>query len=162
MTAQTNSGYLLVPQEGQATWFLGTLMTVKAGGDQTRGAFTLLEWMAPPGFAPPPHIHHEEDEAFYILEGAMTVTCGDSTWQATPGSFVFLPRGVVHGFHIAEGTPLRGLQLTVPAGFEHFIAEVGEPARTLTLPPPAAPNIEKLMAAAARNHLEILGPPPSR
>lgn len=160
--APTGSGFVLAPGDGQSTWFLGTLMTVKAGSEQTAGAFTLLEWTAPPGFAPPPHVHREEDEAFYILEGAMTVTCGDRNWQATAGSFVFLPRGVIHGFTVAESAPLRGLQLTVPGGFERFIADVGEPARAPTLPPSAAPDIEKLLAAAAKHRIDILAAPPGR
>lgn len=158
-TVNSGSGYVLTSGEGQATWFLGTLMTVKAGSEQTANAFTLLEWAAPAGFAPPPHIHQAEDEAFYILEGTMTVTCGDRSWEATPGSFVFLPRGVVHGFAVTGTSPIRGLQLTVPAGFERFIVAAGEPAKTLTLPSPAAPDIEKLLAAAAKNQIVI--PPPS-
>jgi mannose-6-phosphate isomerase-like protein (cupin superfamily) len=160
--APTDSGYALDPGDGQATWFLGTLMTAKAGSEQTGGAFTLLEWTAPPGFAPPLHLHQAEDEAFYILDGAMTVTCGDRSWQATPGSFVFLPRGVAHGFTVTGTSPLRGLQLTVPGGFERFMAEVGEPAQSLTLPPSAAPDVEKLLASAARHRIDILGPPPSQ
>ncbi len=160
-TAHTGSGYLLALGEGRATWFLGTLMTVKAGGEQTAGSFTLLEWTAPPGFAPPPHVHHAEDEAFYILEGSMTVTCGDHSWQAGPGSFVFLPRGQVHGFTVTGTKPIRGLQLTVPGGFERFMDEVGEPARAPTLPPQGAPDIERLLAAAAKHRIDILGPSPS-
>lgn len=160
LAAHKGSGYVLAPGEGPATWFLGALMTVKAGGEQTGGAFTLLEWTAPPGFAPPRHIHQEEDEAFYILDGEMTVACGHQSWQATPGSFIFLPRGIVHGFTVTGPAPIRGLQLTVPAGFERFMVDVGEPAQALTLPPPAAPNVEKLLAAAAKYRIDILGPPP--
>jgi quercetin dioxygenase-like cupin family protein len=151
-------GYHLPPESGQATWFLGTLMTLKAGSEHTGGAFTLLECLMPPGFAPPPHIHQAEDEAFYLLEGGLTVRCGDQTWQAAPGSFVWLPRGIAHGFTVEGAVPARMLQLTSPAGFERFAAEVGEPARAATLPPPAPPDIEKLLAAAARHHIEILGP----
>lgn len=158
-TLDTGSGYVVPAGDGRAIWFLGTLMTVKAGSEQTANAYTLLEWSAPAGFAPPPHIHQEEDEAFYIFEGTMTVTCGERSWEATPGSFVFLPRGVAHGFTVTSTTPLRGLQLTVPAGFEGFIAEAGEPAQALTLPPPTAPDIEKLLAAAAKHHIVILPPP---
>lgn len=160
--APTGSGYVLGPEDGQATWFLGTLMTVKAGARQTGNAFTLLEWTAPVGFSPPPHVHREEDEAFYIFDGEMTVTCGERSWQAGPGAFVFLPRGVSHGFTVTGNAPLRGLQLTVPAGFEHFIAQAGEPAQAPTLPPPAAPDVEKLVAAAAEHGIDILIPPPSR
>ncbi len=158
--ADMGAGYVLAPEGGSATWFLGTLMTVKAGAEHTGGAFTLLEWTAPPGFAPPRHVHRTEDETFYVLEGTMTVTCGDQTWQVTPGMFVFLPRGVPHGFTVTGSTPIRGIQLTAPAGFEHFIAEVGEPARALTLPPPAAPDIARLLAAAARHGIDILAPAP--
>jgi quercetin dioxygenase-like cupin family protein len=57
--------------------------------------------MCPAGFGPPPHLHHREDEAFYVLEGQMTVTCGEQTWTATPGSFVLLPRGIPHAFTVA-------------------------------------------------------------
>src|SRR5579884_2179089 len=113
-TLQAGAGYHLAPSEGPATWFLDTLMTVKAGGEQTTNAFTLLEWMAPPGFGPPRHIHHTEDEAFYVLEGAMCVTCGDDSWEATAGSFVFLPRGIPHSFLVTSEMPIRGLQITAP------------------------------------------------
>ena len=151
--------YTLGAGEGDAFWFLGTLVTVKAAGAQTGNAFAVVELTLPPGFAPPPHIHHMEDEAFYILEGAMTGFCGDRSWQAAPGSFVWLPRGIAHGFTVGAGGPLKILQITAPAGFERFVAEVGEPAQSLTLPPPAAPVIEKLMAAGAKLGIEHLGPP---
>ena len=58
-------GYHLGSGEGKAWWFLDTLMTVKAGGDDTHDSFTLIEFGAPIGFGPPLHIHHREDEAFY-------------------------------------------------------------------------------------------------
>lgn len=149
---QTNSGYTLAPGDGQTIRFLETLMTVKAGAQETENSFTLLEWTAPAGFAPPPHTHHAEDEAFFILEGSMTVICGDRSWEAKAGSFVFLPRGIPHGFRVTGDMPLRGLQLTVPSGFESFIAEAGEPVEAAA---PAAPNIEKLLKAAAKHQLEI-------
>jgi mannose-6-phosphate isomerase-like protein (cupin superfamily) len=152
---QTGSGYVLAPGAGQTIRFLETLMTVKAGAEETGNAFTLLEWTAPAGFAPPPHTHHAEDEAFFILEGSMVVTCGGTSWEAATGAFVFLPRGVPHGFTVTGETPLRGLQLTVPAGFERFIAEAGEPIESATSPVPTAPDIEKLLTAAAKHHIEI-------
>ncbi|HEU0025926.1 MAG TPA: cupin domain-containing protein [Ktedonobacterales bacterium] len=153
---QTGSGYALAPGDGQTIRFLDTLMTVKAGTQETGDAFTLIEWTAPVGFAPPPHTHHAEDEAFFILEGSMTVTCGEETWEATAGSFVFLPRDLIHGFTVTGDTPLRGLQLTVPAGFERFIAEAGAPAEA---PAPVTPDIPRLLAAAARRQITIHLPP---
>src|SRR5579883_2130474 len=92
----TETGYRLAAGEGEAIWFLGTLMTVKAGAEQTGGAFSLPDQTLPPGFTPPPHIHLREDEAFYILEGVLSISCGEQRWQAGPGDFVFMPRGIPH------------------------------------------------------------------
>ena len=119
----------------------------------------MVEFTHPPGFATPRHVHHAEDEAFYVLEGAMRGFCGDRRWHATPGSFVWLPRGIPHGYAVDGDQPLRSLAITLPAGFERFVVEVGEPTRERVLPPPAAPDVEKLLAAAAKYGQDILGPP---
>jgi quercetin dioxygenase-like cupin family protein len=141
--------YTLAAGEGDAFWIIGDLMTIKAGRAQTGNAFTVGEFLSRPGSGPPPHIHHVEDEAFYVLEGALTGFCGDQQWEASPGSFIWLPRGIVHGFTVASDAPAKVLFITAPAGFEGWVAEVAEPAQSLTLPPAptAAPNIEKFVAA---------------
>ncbi len=114
------SGYVLGAGAGDTRWFLDTRMTVKAGGAHTGGALTVIEWSAPVGFGPPRHVHHTEDEMFYVLEGEMVLECGAQRWTAGPGDFAFLPRGVAHVFVVSRG-PVRGLQLTTPAGFEAFV-----------------------------------------
>jgi mannose-6-phosphate isomerase-like protein (cupin superfamily) len=154
------SGRALQAQEGNAYWFVGTLMTVKADSESTGGAFTLIEQVAPPGFGPPPHVHHVDEEAFYVLDGEITVTCGDDTWTIGPGGSVFLPKGVPHSFTVWQQSPVRLLQFSWPAQFERFVAELGEPARELTLPPEAGPpDIERIIAVAAKYGTEIVGPP---
>jgi quercetin dioxygenase-like cupin family protein len=158
--SDSNHPYILSREEGTSVWFLGTLMTVKAAGETTNQGFALIEQVLPPGFAPPPHLHHSEDEAFYLLEGSITFTCGDRTFNATPGSFVYLPRGIVHGFTVASAQPARLLQINTPTGLEHFFEEMGEKAQTLTLPPLGPPDVEKLLALSAKYHVEIQGPPP--
>jgi quercetin dioxygenase-like cupin family protein len=152
MTHTAPGGYVLDNGDGHSIWFLGTLMTVKAGHAETRGGFTLIEQTTPPGFATPPHVHEAEEEAFYVLDGELQVTCGDQTWTAGPGAFVFLPRGIPHGFSVLGDTSAKLLQVTSPADFEQFAAEAGEPAQTRTLPPPAAPDVPKLLAAMAKYH----------
>ncbi len=152
--------YTLASDEGEAIWFLGARALIKAGRAQTGNAFAIVEFTLPPGFAPPPHVHHMEDEAFYILEGSATGTCGEQRWEASPGSFIWLPRGTPHGFRVREEGPLRVFQITAPAGFDAFLREVGEPAASRTPPPPSPPDIERLNAAAAKVGIEHLGPPP--
>jgi mannose-6-phosphate isomerase-like protein (cupin superfamily) len=150
--------FVLHRDDGDATWFLGTLMTVKAGDSASRSAYTLIEFQAPSGFAPPLHVHHREDEAFYVLEGSLRVTCGEQAWTIGPGDFAFLPRGIPHLFTVEGDRPVRALQITSPAGFERFVAEVGEPAAAPALPPRAAPDLPKLLAAAAEHSIEIFPP----
>lgn len=159
-TPATGTPFALGPADGPAVWFLGTLMTVKATGDTTGQAFGLIEQILPAGFAPPPHVHHGEDEAFYILEGHLTFNCGQHVWDAPAGAFVFLPRDIVHGFRVEGDQPARLLQFNMPAGVEQLFVEAGEPAVERTLPPPGPPQIDKLLALIGRYNLEIVGPPP--
>ena len=161
MTMVTIKPYTFTREEGQSIWFLGTLMTLKATGEQTNGAYGLIEQVLPPGFAAPFHIHHNEDEAFYLLEGEATFTCGDQTMKAIPGSYIFFPRDIPHWFCIEGDKPARLLQFNFPAGLENFFVEVGEPTPKLTLPPAGPPDIEKLASTAAKYDVEILGPPPA-
>lgn len=143
------------PSGAGATYpFLATTMEVKAGGADTDGVVTVIECECPPGFAPPLHVHHSDDEAFYVVSGGMRVSCGDDTWDAAAGSFVFLPRELPHAFAVLGDEPLRLLQLTWPAGFERFAAEV-------STAPSGPPDFGLLAAAAARHGYEILGPPPN-
>jgi mannose-6-phosphate isomerase-like protein (cupin superfamily) len=152
--------------EGKSFWFLGTLMTIKASAENTNGAFSLIEQVAPVGFAPPMHIHHAEDEAFYILEGQATYFAGDKVIHTEAGSYVYLPRDVPHSFLVGGSSPVRLLQWTYPAGVEKFFIELGIPTSDLILPPPASPEmlktgIERLLELAPKYQLEIVGPPPA-
>ncbi|WP_260478353.1 cupin domain-containing protein [Nonomuraea sp. WAC 01424] len=135
---------------GDTHLFLGTTMTVKAGQDETGRSLSVIEQECPPGFATPWHTHQHDDEAFYVLSGTAHLYCGDRAWQAGAGAFVLLPRGLPHAFANREDTPLRLLQLTWPAGFERFAADVA--ARD------ADPAV--LAEVAARHGYLIIGPPP--
>ena len=152
------------PGEGEAWWWFGALATIKATGEQTSGRYTLVEILAPDGYEGVLHVHHFEDEGFYILEGELTFYVGDQTLKAHPGSFLFGPKDVPHAFRVDSG-PARMLFIFSPAGLEGFIRESSEPARTLSVPPqPEAPpdpaEMERLATIAARYGGEILGPPP--
>jgi quercetin dioxygenase-like cupin family protein len=152
--------------EGEAWWWFGLLATIKATGEQTGGRYTLVQILAPDGYESVLHVHHFEDEGFYILEGEMTFYVGEQTIKAGPGSFLFGPKDVPHAFTVDSG-PARLLFLLSPAGFEGLIRETSELARSLTLPPPPEEppdqaEMEELMAIAARYGNEIVGPPPNQ
>src|SRR5919107_970200 len=113
-TAATAPAVVLGPGEGTPVWFLGNLMVVKATARSTNGAYGLLESLVAAGASPPLHVHHREDESFWVLEGEATFICGDQRFRASPGSFVFLPRGVPHTFVVESSTPARWLTLLTP------------------------------------------------
>ena len=159
MMASVSDHYALATDDAEAIWFIGTLALVKGVGRQTGGALATVEFLHPPGFATPLHVHHAADEAFYVLTGQMRGMCGDEEWQAAAGAFVWLPRGVPHGYVVDGEEPLRTLAIAIPAGFDRFVIEAGEPARERTLPPPAAPDIEKLVAVGLKYGIENVGPP---
>jgi len=157
--AVTRHACVLGPGEGQAIWFLRNRMTVKATARSTGGAYGLLESEIAPGFSPPLHVHHREDEAFWILEGELSMRCGDRTFRAGPGSFVFLPRDVPHTFVVESDTPARMLTLLTPGGGEGVFIEGGRPAEGAGLPPATPPDIEALKRVSERFGAEIVGPP---
>jgi quercetin dioxygenase-like cupin family protein len=129
--------------------------------EQTQNAFALQEITHPKGTEPPPHMHHMQDETFHILEGAVSITCGDQTWNASAGDYAFLPRGIAHSLKIVGETPVKLELITSPGsplGFEHFVEEMGEPAQSMTPPPPAPPDMQKLLTLAAKYQIELLLP----
>jgi len=153
-------GYLLDKGEGDAHWLLGMLEIVKIKGEDTGGEFGLLEITVRAGEGSPWHVHPDEDEWFYCLEGEFTVYVGEERLSLSPGSFAFGPKGVPHTF-IAESDGAKALVGFQPFRFEGFLHEVGEPAAERVLPPPpdGPPDMERLLPIAERNGMQILGPP---
>jgi mannose-6-phosphate isomerase-like protein (cupin superfamily) len=152
--------------EGETWWWLGVLATIKATKEQTGGQYTLVEILAPEGYPGVMHVHHQEDEGFWIIEGELTFYVGDQVLKARPSSFLFGPKDVPHAFTVDSG-PARMLFVLSPGGFEDLIREMGEPARELSIPPPpeAPPSeteMQQIAAIAAKYGGEILGPPPGQ
>jgi mannose-6-phosphate isomerase-like protein (cupin superfamily) len=151
---------MLAEDEGEAIWFANALMLVKASTDTTEGRFALLDQRVPGNYAVPLHVHHAEDEAWYLLDGEVTFHCGDEQFVAGPGSWVFLPRDVPHTFKVGP-SGARLITISAPSGFADFVRELGEPAPALTLPPQDPIDGDRMSAVAARYGVEILGPPPA-
>jgi len=149
-------GVTLKPGEGKSFWVLGDLCTFKVVGEDTGGSFSLIEVQVQSENGPPSHIHHREDETFYVLEGEFSFLHGDITITATAGSFVYIPKGTLHTFKNIGTSQGRFLAIITPAGFEKFFEEIGEPAIDKSSPPPFNPaTVEKLLALAPKYHLEV-------
>lgn len=150
--------YALADQEGPPHWFAGALMIRKAGREQTGGAFDLLDQTMPPHYSVPRHVHHGEDEAWYVLDGRITFYCGARELIAERGTWIFAPREVAHTFKVgADGA--RALTLTSPSGFAEFVAELGQPAGELVVPDQEPMDEERLVEVARKYRVEIIGPP---
>jgi mannose-6-phosphate isomerase-like protein (cupin superfamily) len=148
------------PGDGEHLWFFGGLTTIKADGSDTGGRVLVTEQLAPRGGGSPLHVHHNEDEWFYVLEGELTIWVGGETVVAGAGAFVFGPRDVPHTFAVSS-EQARFLLVTEPAGFEGFIRALAVAATSPEIPPApmAPPDMAPVMAAATEHGLEILGPP---
>lgn len=119
----------------------------------------LLHQVAPGGVATPLHVQPEDDESFYVLDGEMTFFLeGEPPVRARAGHFVHVPRGVPHAFRVDSET--ASFQTLTTRQHEDFIRAVADPAPERVLPPPSPPDMDRIMAAAGRYGVEILGPPP--
>src|SRR5215211_3375094 len=97
--------YAYSSEEGEAFWFFGGLVTVKASAQQTGGRFALTEQLFPGGIATPLHSQPEDDESFYVLEGELTFYLeDDQPLPASAGAFVHVPAGVPHAFQVDSET----------------------------------------------------------
>jgi quercetin dioxygenase-like cupin family protein len=152
----------LSKNEGAAWWFNGGLNIVKATTASTGGAFAMVEATQRPGHATPYHLHHDEDEAFYVLEGQFTFFCDGRKTVLGPGGYIFLPRGLPHGIRCTASAPSSTmLVFAMPGtGFVGMMTEVGEPTKELVLPQPAPPDVPRMTALCAKYHIDVLGPLP--
>ncbi len=128
--SETTRGVCVAPGEGQAIEGpVGGPLTFKVRGEQTGGRLTALENVIPPGQGPPLHTHADEDESWYVLEGALRFQIDGEVRDAPQGSFVFVPRGTPHCFRNTGERPARILVLFNPSGMERFFdrfATLGE------------------------------------
>lgn len=160
MTQETSSSPapLTVPQDqGEARWWFGSLAIIKASAADTGGRMGIVEVTEPPGAEAPLHVHRREDEAFWILEGAVTFEVDGATVEASAGDFVFGPRDVPHRYIVGQAG-CRMLFILTPGGFEGAILDMSTPARERTLPPSdeQPPDLEGLEALIAAYGCEMV------
>jgi quercetin dioxygenase-like cupin family protein len=119
----------LDPQAGEKIWITGDTVKIKATPAETGGAYTMIEAIASSGNGPPPHLHKNEDETLYVLDGDFEILNGDEhLMSAKPGALAFVPRGTVHRFRCVGDRTGRILLVYIPGGIEGFFRESGRPA----------------------------------
>ena len=139
------------PGEGERIAIGPSESTIKATGDETGGSFFLQESVIPPGMpGPPPHVHERMHDMFYVLEGTLTVRLGDETHEFGPGSFVCAAPGDVHTFSNGSDAPVRLLNFSTPSGWEDYMRELADAARSGGGP-------ELFARLAERHDLRVVG-----
>jgi quercetin dioxygenase-like cupin family protein len=159
MTEQALQATAVRSDEGEARWWFAALAVIKATGADTGGQMTIVEMTEPPGSDTPLHVHHREDEAFWILEGGATFQVGDATIEASAGDYLFGPRDIPHKYTVGDAG-CRMLFICTPGGnFENLVREMSVPAQRRTLSPPSdeQPDFARIAAIAEANGCELLG-----
>lgn len=152
------AGFLVPAGAGDSVWSIGGRFTRKVGGSDTGGGLSILEAVLTQASEPRRHIHHREDEAFYVLDGQLSLYVGDTVLTTGAGALAFAPRGIAHTF-VVDVEPSRVLVITAPSGFEGFVFDLGVPA-TSDEPPEglSLPPREVVLPIAERYGIEIVGP----
>jgi quercetin dioxygenase-like cupin family protein len=161
-TVTIKKPYRVASGEGLAdVWWKSGRVTVKAGPDETGNAFSQFVVDDPRGSGPPLHVHHSEDETFYILEGQVTMFVGEERIDLNAGDYCFGPRGIPHAY-LVRSERARMLVTISPSGSEQLFVSLGVPVTSAEPPTdtvmPPMPEMARLFAA---HGAEILGPPPS-
>ncbi|GAB4021493.1 cupin domain-containing protein [Spirosoma koreense] len=131
-------------------------------GQQTQGAYAVIDMLIPPNGGPGPHAHPHFQESFYVLEGEIEVKTESETYVARKGSFLNIPAGgVVHCFKNKSDQIARLWCTVVPAGLDEFFQEIGTPvaADTFLPPPHFSPDEIKRLQAIAEKYGQQVFPP---
>jgi mannose-6-phosphate isomerase-like protein (cupin superfamily) len=110
--------------EGERLAFAGAEFLVRASASTTGGAFAIIEEIDP--LDTPLHVHANEDELFYVVEGEHVFTVGEEEFAGGPGTIVFAPRHVPHAHRRVVPRTGRFLTMVSPAGFEGFFRLLSE------------------------------------
>ncbi|WKA55542.1 cupin domain-containing protein [Planococcus shixiaomingii] len=157
MEPQLNHAFSVAHEEGKAYWFDRNLMEIKATGAETNDVFSLIEGWHPVGYETPLHLHRNEEESLYVLEGEVIYTIGEKTMTGKAGTFFYVPRNMPHKFKVVSADPARTLTMLTPAKGLQFYIEAAVEADERKLPPATLqPDIEKMMAASQKYGVEVV------
>jgi len=157
MMSGTPAAKVVQPGEGKRIAAAGDLYTFLAEGEDTSQSYALWEAVVPPGGGPPPHVQSREDEGFYILEGEITFIADGQRVVAGKGTFLNVPRGVVHSFQNETETNARMLLMVAPAGMERMFEEIGTIVtdQSAKPTPPTPEELKKMGAVAPKYGIDV-------
>jgi quercetin dioxygenase-like cupin family protein len=159
MTEANDGGIVRLSAEGETTSLFGDTYTVKAAGDETGGSLAVIEAdLAPHSGGTPVHVNTLEDENYYVLEGTLTFRLDERDVEAPAGTFVHIPKGLVHTHWNATAAPVKLVAFPTPAGFETFFADLAELMAEM---PSGPPDMSRIGAIYEKYGLQVVGPPPS-
>jgi len=113
-------------EQAQAITPFGLDMKVLLTTEATGGAISVLMAWHKPGEGPPDHVHFNQEEMFFVLEGTYELTVDGQTTTAGAGTIVFIPRNVVHRFKNVGDTTARLLDWSLPGGQEHYFKAIAD------------------------------------
>ena len=155
-----SGAYVHQSEAGELRWMGETSTYFLATGETTRGAFALVDERAKRGESVPLHLHRDDMESFYVVEGEITLFIGDQPGvRSGVGSFAHIPGGTVHGFRV-ESETARYLILTTPRHGEFYRA-ITLPSRPGGLPPLESIDGSQIKQAAEEYGVEFVGPLPA-
>ncbi len=144
-------------------WFLDTLVNIRVSEKDNADGTSVLEHRAYQNDSPPLHIHQNEDEIFYVLEGEFRFLIKDEQYHLSAGDILTAPKGIPHTYKIESAGGGKWLTIIHGSDFESFVKEIGRPADKIELPNPSgAPSkeaVEELTRIAKTFHIDIAGPP---
>lgn len=147
------SPFVRAIDDGELLDILGIPVRVKVSSAESGGALSMFVTEDAPHMGPPLHVHHKEDETFYVLEGEYRVRVGDDELSLNKGQIAFLPRGVPHCYANAGTTNGKLLVITTPGGFDDFFRDIDALCRS------GKPSMESLATVGAKHQLDFVGPP---
>ncbi|WP_274651728.1 quercetin 2,3-dioxygenase [Paenibacillus humicola] len=160
MNNQSKAGVMHRKNNKENTFlFLTDINSILVSGDDTNGEFCVVHCAVKENDGPPLHIHRDEDEAFYMLDGEMEMTIGSEKLSVKSGDYVFAPRGIPHTFKV-KSPKARFLVTAYPAGFDTFVRELGVPyveGMEANIEPPTPEVIEKLIEVSKKYYITYPG-----
>lgn len=119
-------------KSSKSLWVVGDLVKFISTGEDTGGKYDLFDAYVPSNVGTTPHIHLQQDEGFYIVEGTVKFQLNDKVITATPGTFVNVPKGETHAYRNLEDKPARMVIQGIPSGLDKLIEATSRPGTDIS------------------------------